>query len=357
MHTGAKKNRLTSLYSQRQCWAMADLKRSAKKMTDSETKSAAADVPAFWGPVSLATPIAAVVVGFLFVAGASKAVGGDTVATAVYSKVSNNYKRQTTKDGRFKPEYYALSNGGRIYHYAQNKEQAKLLLVLQWGSTLAPDDTHKQANVAANQVASDNIKSKMADLEDVLAGGGASTSQAQGEAKNTLAGFGPSMMSSGYRNEHAALMAAADSMENQMLRTLVDNRVRDELNYRNARVIGYADDLADASDIRRWAGGGERFKDLIIDVEESRYYIVVSAYDFQELLKTKKQKLLWQTRVSVRSPGNSFDDAYLAMLKSAAPYFGQNSGKLVRREESKGTVELGDLKFIGEVKDKQPWPN
>ena len=362
---------------------MADLKRSAKKMTDSETKSAAADVPAFWGPVSLATPIAAVVVGFLFVAGASKAVGGDTVATAVYSKVSNNYKRQTTKDGRFKPEYYALSNGGRIYgttsdqtvdrvtypqvaeiamrlltqqnyHYAQNKEQAKLLLVLQWGSTLAPDDTHKQANVAANQVASDNIKSRMADLEDVLASGGASKGQAQGEAKNTLAGFGPSMMSSGYRNEHAALMAAADSMENQMLRTLVDNRVRDELNYRNARVIGYADDLADASDIRRWAGGGERFKDLIIDVEESRYYIVVSAYDFQELLKTKKQKLLWQTRVSVRSPGNSFDDAYLAMLKSAAPYFGQNSGKLVRREESKGTVELGDLKFIGEVKDTQP---
>jgi len=310
-------------------------------------------------------------------------IAADTVATAVYSKVSNSYKRQKTKDGRFKPEYYALSNGGRIYgttsdqtvdrvtypqvaeiatrlltqqnyHYAQTKEQAKLLLVLQWGSTLAPDESHKQANVAANQVASDNVKSKVADLQGVLVGGGASQAQAENTAKNTLNGFGPSIMSSGYRNEHAALMAAADSMENQMLRTLVDNRVRDELNYRNARVLGYADDLADASDIRRWAGGGDRFKDLIIDVEESRYFIVVSAYDFQELLKTKKQKLLWQTRVSVRSPGNSFDDAYLAMLKSAAPYFGQNSGKLVRREESKGTVELGDLKFIGEVKDKQP---
>jgi hypothetical protein len=140
-------------------------------------------------------------------------------------------------------------------------------------------------------------------------------------------------------------------IEGQMLRTMVDNRVRDELNQRNARVLGYLDDLADSNDIRRWAGGGDRYTDLITDVEESRYYIVVSAYDFQELLKTKKQKLLWQTRVSVRSPGNTFDDSFVAMLKTAAPYFGRESGKLIRREESKGTVELGDLKFLGEAKE------
>jgi hypothetical protein len=88
----------------------------------------------------------------------------DTVATAVYSRIGNGYKRTKAKDGSFKPEYYALSNGGRIYgtssditvdrvsyaevsevakkvlalqsyHYAQTKEQAKLLLVLNWGST------------------------------------------------------------------------------------------------------------------------------------------------------------------------------------------------------------------------------
>jgi hypothetical protein len=58
--------------------------------------------------------------------------------------------------------------------------------------------------------------------------------------------------------------------------------------------------------------------------------------------------------VSVRSPGNAFDASVAAMLKSAAPYFGQNSGKLVRGEESKGTVELGDLKFLGEAKESAP---
>jgi hypothetical protein len=307
----------------------------------------------------------------------------ETVATAVYSKISNTYKREKNKDGSFKPEYYALSNGGRIagttsdhtvdrvtypqvaeiatrllarqnYHYAQTKEQAKLLLVLQWGSTLAPDGSHKQMNVAASQVASDNLKTGMADLEGALVSGGATAAAAKSEAKTTMEGFGPSITAPGYKNEHAVVAAAVGAIESQMLRTMLDNRVRDELNHRNAHVLGYADDLADSSDIRRWAGGGDRYNDLITDVEESRYFIVVSAYDFQELLKTKKQKLLWQTRVSVRSPGNSFDDSYLAMLKTAAPYFGQNSGKLIRQEESKGTVELGDLKFLGEAKDKQP---
>jgi hypothetical protein len=314
---------------------------------------------------------------------APPAVRAETVATAVYSKISKSYKREKTKNGSFKPEYYALSNGGRIYgttsdhtvdrvtypqvaeiatrllarqnyHYAQTKEQAKLLLVLQWGSTLAPDESHKQMNIADSQAASENLKSAMADLQGGLISGGATSAEAAGMARATLEGLGPSITSPAYRNEHAVVAAAVGTVESQMLRTLLGNRVRDELNQRNARVVGYQDDLADASDIRRWAGGGDRYTDLITELEESRYYIVVSAYDFQELLKTKKQKLLWQTRVSVRSPGNSFDDSYLAMLKTAAPYFGQNSGKLIRQEESKGTVELGDLKFLGEVKDKQP---
>jgi hypothetical protein len=87
-----------------------------------------------------------------------------------------------------------------------------------------------------------------------------------------------------------------------------------------------------------------------------RYYIVISAYDFPELLKQEKKKLLWQTRVSVRSPGNRFDDSFAAMLKGAAKYFGQDSGRLIRGEESKGTVELGELKYLGEAKEQEKSP-
>lgn len=304
----------------------------------------------------------------------------DIVTTAVYAKTGTAYKREKNKDGSFKAEYYALSNGGRIdgtgsdltvdrvtypevaeiaagllaqqnYRYAQTKEQAKLLLVLNWGSTLAPDGMHKQMNVAANQVAADTLKSMAQDLTGLLVSGGATGAQAEGEVKNTIDGLGPNIMAPGYKNEHAAVIAAVGAFENQMLRTMVDNRARDELNQRNSRVLGYMDELAEANNILQLTGLGDRYKDLITEVEESRYYIVVSAYDFPELLKTQKKKLLWQVRVSVRSPGNAFNDSVLAMLKSAAPYFGQNSGQLVRREETKGSVELGELKFLGEVRE------
>jgi hypothetical protein len=313
----------------------------------------------------------------------------DKVATAVYAKIEKGYKREKAKDGSFKPEYYALSNGGRIYgtisdhtvdrvtypqvadiamkllaqqnyHYAKTKEEAKLLLVLQWGSTLAPNGGQKDANIASVQEAMKALPGAQADLyESLLKHSNDPTmtpEKAAADVKNTTGGLGPSVTDSGYRNEHAVVAASVGAIEGQMLRTMVDNRVRDELNQRNARVLGYLDDLADSNDIRRWAGGGDRYADLITEVEESRYYIVVSAYDFPELLKTNKQKLLWQTRVSVRSPGNAFDDSFVAMLKTAAPYFGRESGKLVRREETKGTVELGDLKFLGEAKEQNKTP-
>ena len=301
----------------------------------------------------------------------------ETVATAVYAKIGNGYKRAKAKDGSFKPEYYALSNGGRIagttsdftvdrvtyaqvveiakrllaqknYHYAQTKEQAKLLLVLNWGSTLAPNGTNKEQNVASTGTALDTLK-EMKDMANRVV---APTYPGEDVGKNTAAGFGRGIQFAS--NEEAAVRSAAGSVESQMLRSLTDDRVRDQLNEHNAQVLGYRDDLAEANGIRRWAGGGDLYTDLITDVEESRYYIVVSAYDFPELLKTQKKKLLWQARVSVRAPGNSFDSSLVAMLKSAAKYFGQDSGRLVRGEETKGTVELGELKYLVEVKEPAP---
>jgi hypothetical protein len=179
-------------------------------------------------------------------------------------------------------------------------------------------------------------------------GGAFTEKEAREMVQNTLAGHGRGIHEA--TNEEIAVAATAGAIESQMLRTMVDNRVRDEMNERNAKVLGYLDDLSDSNDIRRYAGGGDRYSDLMTELEESRYYIVVSAYDFPELLKTQKKKLLWQTRVSVRSPGNSFDDSLVAMLKSASIYFGRNSGQLIRGEQTKGSVELGDLKFLGEAK-------
>ncbi|AOS44876.1 hypothetical protein Verru16b_01945 [Lacunisphaera limnophila] len=302
-----------------------------------------------------------------------------TVATAVYANIGNGYQRVKAKDGSYKPEYYALSNGGRIYgtisditvdrvtypevtkiamellaqqnyHYAKSKEQAKLLLVLNWGGTLAPNGMHQQLNIASARIAMRTLQILEDDARTVVA----PTYVGEDVGKNTTEGRGRSIQWA--TNEEVAVTYGAATVESGFLRGLVDDRVRDQLNEQNARVLGYLDDLADSNDIRRWAGGGDRYNDLITDVEECRYYIVVSAYDFPELLKTQKKKLLWQTRVSVRSPGNAFDESVAAMLKSASAYFGQNSGKLVRGEETKGTVELGELKYLGEAKAPEKTP-
>jgi hypothetical protein len=284
-------------------------------------------------------------------AGIAGRAADETVTTALYARVGNGYQREQLKNGTFKPEYYALGNGGRIagtsgdltvdrvtypmvaeiamrllgqqnYHYAQSKEQAKLLLVLQWGSTIAPNGINY--GQAVNQVAR------------IMSGGG--PAQGMGSFENIA---------------NAADSALGGPFEDMMIMLLMENRERDKINAANARVLGYFDDLNESNDIRRWAGGGDRYNDLIGDVEESRYYIVISAYDFPELEKQGKKKLLWQTRVSVRTPGNAFDDSVVAMMKSASKYFGQDSGRLIRHEESKGTVELGDLKFLGEAKEPE----
>ncbi len=312
---------------------------------------------------------------------ATGSVAAETVATAVYSRISKGYKREKAKDGSFLPEYYVMTEGGRIegtasditvdkvtylevagiarqllatqnYHLAETKEQAKLLLVLNWGSTIAPNGMHQQQNVASLRSAMASLgmdQYRLNNPSDSDAGAARPVYEGQDLAKNATSGFNRSPQWA--TNEEMAVVNAAGSVDNSFMQSLSDDRVRDRLNEANARVLGYVDDLAAANGIHRYAGGGDRYNDLIGDVEESRYYIVVSAYDFPELLKKNKRKLLWQTRVSVRSPGNSFNDTYLAMLKNASLYFGQNSGKLVRGEGTKGTVELGELKYLGEAKE------
>ncbi|MDQ5980818.1 MAG: hypothetical protein QG602_3796 [Verrucomicrobiota bacterium] len=322
-----------------------------------------------------------VTVIMIVLAGAVIGSAAETVATAVYSRVSKGYKREKAKDGSFLPEYYAMTNGGRIdgtssditvdrvtyaevaeitrqllgnqnYHLAQSKEQAKLLLVLNWGSTIAPNGMHQQQNIASLRSAMASLGMDQHRLNNPASsdeGAARPVYEGQDLAGNATKGFNRSPQWA--TNEEMAVVNAANSVESSFVQSLSDDRVRDRLNEANARVLGYLDDLADANDIRRYAGGGDRYNDLIGDVEESRYYIVVSAYDLHELEKKNKKKLLWQTRVSVRSPGNSFNETYLAMLKNASQYFGLNSGKLVRGEGTKGTVELGELKFLGEAKE------
>jgi hypothetical protein len=283
------------------------------------------------------------------------AAAEENLVTTVSARTGNGYKRSRLKDGSFRAESYVLSEGGRIagtmsdftvdrvkyhdvaelaikllgrqnYQYdVRNTGNAKLLLVLFWGCTIAEHGTRREQSQSSLALGREALKrlNQGKDLE----------------------GTAPPPTTS--RTSYAAPEEAA-AFDSEVKRLLQNPRTRDQLNEHNARVLGFWDDLNKASGVQRWAGGGNRYDDLLAQLNESRYYVVILAYDFAEFKKGRK-KLQWTTRVSVSSAGNRFDESVVAMLRSAVNYSGQDSGGLMRGEQPKAVVELRDLRFLGET--------
>jgi len=264
----------------------------------------------------------------------------DTVSTAVFSKVGNGYKRTLNPDGTPKPEYYAIANGGMVggtardqtvekitfpditkitmpllyregYRYAMDPKQATLLLVIHWGNTIPYNDINYQQSL-------------------IPAGKAMEALQQLQRAGATSEGLDP----------------AITALDTALMGVQMQNMTRNQVVAPNARLLGYIDDINDNDDLRRFVGG-QRYNELLADAEEPRYYVIISAYDSREVTAHNRQKLLWVTRVSVRTSGNSFDDSVNAMLKNASKYFGENTGKLIRGEELRGRVEMKNLEFLG----------
>lgn len=84
-------------------------------------------------------------------------------------------------------------------------------------------------------------------------------------------------------------------------------------------------------------------------MEEQRYFVILMAYDFQLLAKEKKHKLVWETRFSIRQRHHDFAKDLASMSTYASRYFGQDTGGAIHKEIPLGTVEIGDLKSMGEV--------
>jgi hypothetical protein len=88
--------------------------------------------------------------------------------------------------------------------------------------------------------------------------------------------------------------------------------------------------------------------DMLNELEEDRYFVVLMAYDFQAM-KHKKSKLLWETHISIREPSNAFDERLLGMVSGAAGFFGRDSGGLKHLGLPAGKVLVGDVKSLGVV--------
>lgn len=114
---------------------------------------------------------------------------------------------------------------------------------------------------------------------------------------------------------------------------------------RNAALLGYATSLVRE---RRRAQSSTDEERMNVDLNESRYFVVLMAYERLPAATDRKPGLLWVTRVSVRALGTNFLEAFPVLVHAGGQVFGRNLDGLVRVQPKAAVpgVELGELKVL-----------
>ncbi|MDQ5979185.1 MAG: hypothetical protein QG602_2159 [Verrucomicrobiota bacterium] len=310
-------------------------------------------------------PLAAIVIAGLLLSPVGSVFASDdenSVLTSVFAKTAKDYKRVKDEKGRWEREYYAMSNGGPAdgtirdnaqdkiqfvaiatvlaqhlarqgYFPATDPDKVDFLLVVNWGRTMPfADPTYRDG--LDNVISSMNTMGTKNQLAQ-QARAAAATATPTGNANLTGS------------TEDMEAQASASYLENNMIIQDMLNRSRNQSNARTATLLGYMGDINDADGPRRYAGGGDLYDELVADIEEARYYIILSAFDFKRTVRESQPKLRWVTRMSMRAPGNSFADKAASMIAYSASRFGQNTDGLERKLYPQYKVNLEDLRFLG----------
>ena len=122
----------------------------------------------------------------------------------------------------------------------------------------------------------------------------------------------------------------------------------------NAVLLGYAATLEKE---RVHASPSSFERDLVDELNERRYFVVLMAYDLAFLRTEHRPKLLWTARLSMRSPGNNFTEALPALSEAGGRIFGRQLDGLahVKGSWQQGHVILHELEVLGvERKDAAP---
>lgn len=261
---------------------------------------------------------------------------------AVNSRVSPDYVRQREPDGTFKVETFAVAQGGlwggeladktiqgessfpmitkvmgaalarKNYLPAKDPKKTDLLIVIYWGTTTAPQRAGQTTGYKATQQANEEL----------------ALAKSSGDA--------------------GAIVAADNALSGAFALMHTQDAMRERQNIKNARMLGYDSWWESASSLKgtvRESG----WNDLIEELEEERYFVVLMAYDFQLLWRKKTPKLVWETRFSIKERGNEFDQALPAMAGYASRFFGEDSRGLRHRKMPNPVINLGELKILDEV--------
>jgi hypothetical protein len=262
---------------------------------------------------------------------------------AVFSEVFNGYQRTQLPDKSFKPEYYAFGEGGcwtrpvqdakleemtflRVaqavaaplarlnYRPARNAAEAELMILVFWGSTQGSrghDPTGSADRFASASSAYNATKS----------------------ANQAPPAGSPA---------EPANAAAESAYDNALWQMQLANDARDQLDSRNARILGYSEALERARAVAHMSFA----HDIIDEISDNRYYVVLQAYDAKTAVKEKKLKPLWTARISMRESDADFAQALEQMLRRATRYLGQDSKGLHREVTQETSVRLGPTEYL-----------
>lgn len=276
----------------------------------------------------------------------------DTIAIA--SKASADYVRTRLPDGSFAPETYTFGKGGvlagenrdpsiekldfmeiartlavplRRNNYVPTKDakDTKLLIMVYVGRSGISGD-------ASDSTGYTNLNSAQGNLDAVNSAKGGDSG---GSAGSVL--INPDI---------ADKSAASDEVTTAMGMVKMENNIRQKRDMQNVSLLGYDSWWAETQREEGTPFEGAR-QDLVHEVEENRYFVVLMAYDFQLMWKEKKPKLLWETRYSIRQRDNDFEKQLALMSEAAGKYFGRASDGLKHDELPEGRVEIGEIKSIG----------
>ena len=159
-------------------------------------------------------------------------------------------------------------------------------------------------------------------------------------------------------SEYNASIGATGKADSNNLNMALDRRETTEASTmgaiaRNAALLGYARSLGKERHNLMPTAAEQTMNE---ELNEERYFIILMAYDNLFRKGLHKQRLLWVTRLSVRSPGNNFADSLPAMSKVGADLFGHQLDELVRVKTpiQRGSVKLGEMEILGTVQNPNP---
>jgi hypothetical protein len=279
---------------------------------------------------------------------------------AIASKVAKDYVRKKLPDGTYQTETYAFGKGDNLgtrvdptvdrmdfmdiarivavplaqkrYVPTQDPKTTNELIMVYWGTTRAPEfATESNSHILAQQA---NDMRQRAIGTGSFSGVSTTPSSAAGVGQKELAA----------EANNAVLVAYLGVQQ--------ENQRREDQDMKTATLLGYDSWWVSANAAMDGTAMGLRKADMRAELEEDRYFVVLSAFDYQKLVKDKKSKFLWEVRFSIREHSNQFDKRLPAMIALASDYFGKNSNGLQHVEVPEGRVEIGPVKSLGVLPQK-----